>query len=109
MTWRVRYTRTFLKEMAALPSQVRHRVEDIVFGDEIKQDPYLAGKVQKLVGYQDFYKIRIGDYRIGLRIDQGSRPSNSKECCIGGKSIASSLDISQGRPDRKPDFSAKPD
>lgn len=27
MTWRVRYTRTFLKEMAALPSQVRHRVD----------------------------------------------------------------------------------
>ena len=69
MTWRVRYTRTFLKEMAALPSQVRHRVESIAFGDEIKQGPYLAGKVQKLVGYQDFYKIRLGDYRIGLRID----------------------------------------
>ncbi|MCB0117286.1 MAG: type II toxin-antitoxin system RelE/ParE family toxin [Caldilineaceae bacterium] len=35
----------------------------------IKQDPYLSGKSQKLSGYQAYYKIRIGDYRIGLHID----------------------------------------
>ncbi len=67
--WSVRYTRTFLKELAALPKEVRTRVEHIVFGDEIKHDHLLSGKVQKLVGYQDYYKIRIGNYRVGLRID----------------------------------------
>ena len=58
MTWRVQYTRTFLKEMSRLPGNVRKRVEAIAFGEDIKQDPFLAGKTQKLTGYQTYYKIR---------------------------------------------------
>lgn len=69
MTWRIRYTRTFLKELARLPNNVRKRVEPVAFGEEIKEDPFLQGKTQKLSGYQSFYKIRVGDYRIGLFID----------------------------------------
>lgn len=67
--WTVRYTRTFLKELAGLPSEIRERVESLVFGDEIKHDHLLNGKVQKLVGYKDYYKIRIGNYRVGIWID----------------------------------------
>lgn len=69
MNWRAQYTRTFLKEMSRLPDNIRKQVEAIAFGEEIKEDPYLAGKTQKLSGYQTFYKIRIGDYRIGIHID----------------------------------------
>lgn len=69
MIWRVQYTRTFLKEMSRLPGNVRERIETIAFGDEIKQDPFMGGKTQKLSGYQTFYKIRVGDYRIGLQIN----------------------------------------
>jgi len=29
----------------------------------------LAGRVQKLKGYQEYYKIRFGSYRVGLWID----------------------------------------
>lgn len=73
MTWHVRYTRTFLKEMARLPHKVRGRVEEIAFGENIKRDPFLAGKTQKLSGYQTYYKIRVGDYRIGLLIDSSEQ------------------------------------
>lgn len=69
MTWRVRHTRTFYRELARLPAGVRERVEEVTFGEEIKKDPFLAGKVRKLKGYQDYYKMRFGSYRIGLRID----------------------------------------
>ncbi len=69
MTWRVQYTRTFLKEMSRLPGIIRKQVEAIAFGEEIQDDPYLAGKAQKLSGYQTFYRIRIGDYRIGIHIN----------------------------------------
>jgi len=69
MTWGVLYTRTFLKEMSRLPIDVRKRVEAIAFGEAIKQDPFLAGKTQELTGYQTYYKIRVGDHRIGLHID----------------------------------------
>lgn len=68
MSWRVRHSRALLKELSRLPENVRTRVEAIAFGQEIREDPYLSGKSQKLTGYQIYYKIRIGDYRIGLRI-----------------------------------------
>lgn len=69
MSWQIRYTRTFLKEMAKLPADVRQRAEQIAFGDEIKQSPFLQGKTQKLSGFQNYYKIRVGNYRIGIQID----------------------------------------
>lgn len=69
MGWRIRYTRTFLKEMARLPIDVRQRVEDIAFGQQIKETPFLQGKAQKLSGFQTYYKIRVGHYRIGLQIE----------------------------------------
>lgn len=69
MTWRVRHTRTFYQELARLPAGVRKRVEEVAFGEEIKEDPLLAGKVQKLKSYQEYYKMRFGSYRVGLRID----------------------------------------
>ena len=73
MTWRVQYTRTFLKEMSRLPSEIRIRVESIAFGDDIKLDPFLEGRTQKLVGHQNYYKIRVGDYRIGLHINSSEQ------------------------------------
>jgi len=67
--WRVVYGRTFLKELAKLPDGVRGRVEEVVLGEAIKHDPRLGGRVEKMVGYRDYYKIRFGNYRVGLRID----------------------------------------
>ncbi len=67
--WKVRHTRTFYKELSVLPTEVRERIEKIAFGEEIKQDHLLNGKVQKLEGYKQYYKIRIGHYRIGLWVD----------------------------------------
>ena len=55
--------------MADLPPKERERVEKVVFGEAIRQDPFLSGKVQKLVGYQEYYKLRIGRYRVGIRLD----------------------------------------
>lgn len=72
MNWTVQYTRTFLKEMAGLPVGIRTRVEAFAFGNEIQDDPSMHDKVQKLKGYQNYYRLRIGDYRVGLRIDSES-------------------------------------
>ena len=73
MTWKVVYTRTFLKELASLPSSMRLRVEKIAFGDDMKRDPFLDGRTQKLSGYSLYYKLRVGDYRVGLWIDSDTR------------------------------------
>ncbi len=49
MAWQVRHSRTFLKELARLPVGVRNQVEAVVFGKAIKDDPYLGGRVEKMV------------------------------------------------------------
>ncbi len=67
--WETRYTRTFLKELTDLPPKERERVEKVVFGEAIQQDPFLSGRVQKLRGYEEYYKLRIGHYRVGIRLD----------------------------------------
>lgn len=68
--WKVEYTRRFLKELASLPSDTQSRVESIVFSELDSQNPFELGSLSKMKGYKDKYKIRVGDYRIGLSIDK---------------------------------------
>jgi len=69
MTWEAIYASTFLKDYERLPRSVRERVKRIAFGEKIRQDPFLGGRTAKIRGYQDYYRIRVGDYRIGLQLD----------------------------------------
>lgn len=71
--WEAVYARTFLKDYGRLPQSVRERVRRIVFGEKILRDPLLGGKTVRLRGYKDYYRIRVGDYRIGLRLDLDRR------------------------------------
>lgn len=73
MDWQVRYTKTFYKELAKIPARVRQQIEGFAFGDAIKENLFDAGKLEKLKGYDDFYKIRFGSYRLGLRVDQENK------------------------------------
>lgn len=68
--WAVKYTKKFLKEMNALPQEVQSRIETIVFQELECQNPFELGYLSKMKGYTDKYKIRIGDYRIGITVDK---------------------------------------
>ncbi|MBD2182510.1 type II toxin-antitoxin system RelE family toxin [Aerosakkonema funiforme] len=68
--WKVEYTRRFLKELAALPADIQNRVEPIVFQELESENPFELGYLQKLKGYNDKYKIRVGNYRIGITVEQ---------------------------------------
>lgn len=70
--WEVKHNRQFYKELAKIPSQVRKEIEEIAFGEEIKANPFQVRKIEKLAGYKSYYKITIGDYRVGLKIDKKS-------------------------------------
>jgi len=59
----------FLKDLADIPVRDRRRIEKFVFGDIKKfNSPYLIPNFSKLTGYDNYYKIRFGDYRAGIRI-----------------------------------------
>ena len=74
MSWNVQYKPTFLKELAHLPREIRQQVETLAF-QILPQtsNPYSEKGVEKLTGYREYYKVRFGDYRVGLRIHKKSK------------------------------------
>ena len=64
----IRINKRFLKELASLPVKDRQRIEKFVFEDSsgFKKITDIPG-LHKLKGYANFYRIRFGDYRAGLK------------------------------------------
>ena len=70
---KIKYKKQFLKELSKLPPPYQARVEELVFEfipNENNLD--IMKRVSKLKGYDNYYKIRVGDYRIGLYIEADS-------------------------------------
>lgn len=68
------FKKTFLKDLASLPAIYRRKIEKLVFEDipglknmEDKLD------VKKIEGYVNYYRIRIGNYRIGCEMQTGDK------------------------------------
>ena len=68
--WKVEYIKRFLKELASLPKDIQSRIESIVFSELESGNPFDLGYLSKMKGYKDKYKIRVGDYRIGLTLEK---------------------------------------
>lgn len=66
---RTKASDTFLKHLDALPDAVRARVERFAF-DELPTVPSLHGlaNLKKLKGYKNYYRIRFGEYRVGVEL-----------------------------------------
>ena len=68
--WKTEYTKRFLKELSKLPQDIQTRAEQIVFEELLTANPFELGYVERMTGYADKYKIRIGNHRIGITIDK---------------------------------------
>ena len=68
------YKKTFLKDLANLPPTYRERIEKLVF-EEISElaNIFCVRDVKKMRGYRDYYRIRVGDYRIGCKVEAENR------------------------------------
>jgi mRNA interferase RelE/StbE len=65
----IRVNKTFLKELARVPASQRKKIEQFVFVDVLtyqKQED--VPNLKKLKGYKYFYRIRFGNYKAGIRI-----------------------------------------
>ena len=67
---KVLVNKKFLKDLVTLPAKERAKIEKVVFTDasnytSFAQIPHIG----KLKGYRNYYKIRFGDYRIGLKYE----------------------------------------
>ncbi|KKL68530.1 hypothetical protein LCGC14_2124060 [marine sediment metagenome] len=65
MPYRVEIKRSAQKELAALPKRDRRRVMSAIAG--LAANPRPDG-ARKLVGADDAYRIRVGDYRIVYQV-----------------------------------------
>ncbi len=68
--WKVEYTKRFLKELSELPNEIQFQIEDIVFEKLLTANPFTLGYLERMKGYSNKYKIRVGEYRIGITIDK---------------------------------------
>jgi mRNA interferase RelE/StbE len=68
--WKVEYKKRFLKELSKLPGSVQAQAEKMVFEDLICDNPFDLGYLEQMKGYPGKYKIRIGQYRIGVTVDK---------------------------------------
>ncbi|TAE26624.1 MAG: type II toxin-antitoxin system RelE/ParE family toxin [Candidatus Kapaibacterium sp.] len=71
--YKIEYTKRFLKDLASLPNDVQSQIESIVFEELPKHNIFSLGYLEKMHGYKDKYKIRVGMYRIGITIYTSER------------------------------------
>jgi len=63
------YKKTFLKDLAKIPPPTRDTIEKMAFSDlPASTDLYADFDFKKMKGHSDFYRIRVGRYRIGCRL-----------------------------------------
>ena len=65
----VSYNKRFLKDLVSITEKDRNKIEHFAF-DEIltfKNSSDIL-KLEKLSGFTQYYKIRFGNYRIGLKL-----------------------------------------
>jgi mRNA interferase RelE/StbE len=74
LKFQVLYKKTFLKELKKLPEDIRIKAEHLCFDilPEIENLTDFKG-LEKLVSHEKSYKVRFGDYRIGMDIDFESK------------------------------------
>ena len=69
----IRVNKRFLKELAILPLKERLKIEKFLFDEvaaynNLQQIPNIG----KLQGYRNFYKIRFGNYRAGIKFENNT-------------------------------------
>jgi mRNA interferase RelE/StbE len=66
MAYRIEVTPRARKDLRALPKRERQRIAEQI--DALTTDPRPTG-CKKLKGREDFYRIRVGDYRVVYQIE----------------------------------------
>ena len=67
---KVDFKQTFLKELKKLKNEkLKNSISDCINDIEEAKSSSQIKNVKKLSGYDDYYRIRISDYRIGIKVE----------------------------------------
>lgn len=68
------FTISFLRDVRKLPDDaVREQVRDAILLLETVPDLRSVPHLKKLSGSGSYYRIRLGDYRVGIRVEERCR------------------------------------
>lgn len=67
---KVIYTKTFLKDLSkVVPVKRRLQIEKFAFEDCLSFGSIESvGNIERMKGYKNYYKVRFGDYRVGISV-----------------------------------------
>ena len=66
---KIEYRKKFLKELSKIHIKERSRIESFVFKELPEANSiFELGNVEQLKGYASYYKVRFGQYRIGIKM-----------------------------------------
>ena len=67
---KIQVHKTFLNELSLIPVKDRIKIETFLFEEVEKlNNPFQISNIRKLKGYINYYRIRFGNYRVGVRIE----------------------------------------
>ena len=67
---KVEFKKSFLKELKKLKNNhLKDSIFDCIIQVESAQDVSNIRNLKKMSGYDVYYRIRVGDYRIGIKIE----------------------------------------
>jgi|GEM_PF-4366553 len=78
MNWQIVFRKRFFHDLASLPTDVRNDIEKLLRMPI--ENPFLLPSLKKLGGHTDKFRLRFGEYRVGLTIDKRNRQVVIERC-----------------------------
>ncbi|MDR0737586.1 MAG: type II toxin-antitoxin system RelE/ParE family toxin [Prevotellaceae bacterium] len=66
------YLRKFHKDLQSLPADIKEQIKTIIVSCKTASHPREIPSLKKLKGHSCAYRLRLGNYRIGLFIENGT-------------------------------------
>jgi len=67
---KIEFKKSFLKELKKLKNKnLKNSIADCIIQVEFAKNPTDIKNLKKVTGYDVYYRIRVGDYRIGVKIE----------------------------------------
>lgn len=67
---RVEFKKSFLKELKKLKNKsLKDAIADCIIHVEAAENITQIKNIKKLTGYDVYYRLKIGDYRIGIKVE----------------------------------------
>lgn len=69
---RIEIKTSFVKDLKTTPKDVRKKIAALIYTMEQSSNLSNLSGIKKLKGYQNFYRIQVGTYRLGFALEENT-------------------------------------